>query len=253
MSKRGTGSITRRAPKFVSSVLFWFFLTLLAFVLAAGSELLHKHLGIGPAQEAWWDDFFGLSMPFITGGLVSFIFYYLVVWIPGRRKRKAIKNDFREFYRDLKEDIAVQIIFASRRGGRKDLHVGGQLEKRLLTVDGFMEKFGGGREADEGFYAFANGLHTEEGKLNFQDIAWLLKVLAREIDYVLNNYTITNEETRVFFKRLKVRLIELGESKHDDHNAHRALCRFIYEIFAGFTHITGRHGYDEVEKMIEEL
>ena len=184
---------------------------------------------------------------------MSFFFYFLVVWIPARKRRKAIKNDFREFYRDLKKDIAVQIIFASQRGGRQDLHVGGQLEKRLLTVDGFMEIFGGGREADEGFYAFANGLNTEEGKLEFRDIVWHLKMLAKEIDYVLHNYTIANVETRKFFKRLEMRLLQLGESKHDDHNAHKALCQFIYEIFAGFTHVTGRHGYDEVEKMIEEL
>ena len=253
MSKSSTGSSTRRAPNFLSSVLFWFFLTLFSFVLVAGSELLDKHLGIGPAKKAWWDDFFGLSMPFLTGGLVSFFFYFLVVWIPGRRKRKAIKNDFREFYRDLKEDIAVQIIFASQKGGRKDLHVGGRLEKRLLTVDGFMEIFGEGRESNEGFNAFINGLNTDEGVLNFRDIAWLLKMLAKEIDYVLHNYTIANVETRKFFKRLEVRLLELGESKHNDHNAHKALCQFIYEVFAGYTHVTGRHGYDRVEKMIEDL
>ena len=115
-----------------------------------------------------------------------------------------------------------------------------------------MEVFGGGREANEGFNAFANGLITDEGELKFRDITWLLRMLAKEIDYVLHNYTVTNVETRKFFKRLEVRLLELGESKHDDHNAHKALCQFIYEIFAGFTFVK-KYGYDRVEKMIEDL
>ncbi len=239
----------RRLQGLFSSVLFWFVVTFVLWVFAAGSE----YLGICLAKKAWWDGAFVLFYPCLSGGLVSFIFYFLVVWIPQRRKRKAIRDDFRKFYRDLKEDIAVQIIFASQRGGRKDLRVDGYTEKRLLTVDGFREAIGRGRESDEGFYAFSNGLNTEEGELNFRDIAWLLKMLAKEIDYVLDNYTIKKEETRNYFKRLRVRLWALGESKYEDHNAHRALCRFIYEIFAGFTHVTGRHGYDEVEKMIEDL
>ena len=177
--KRGVTS-ARRVPKLFSSVLFWFVLTLISFALVAGSE----YLGICLVDRARWDGFFGLSTPFLTGGLVSFFFYFLVVWVPERRKRKAIKNDFRKFYRDLKEDIAVQIIFVSQKGGRKDLRVDGHTQERLLTVYGFREAFGGGRKADEGFYAFSNGL--DEGGREFQEIQWLLRMLAKEIDYVLH-------------------------------------------------------------------
>lgn len=244
--KRG-GTSARKVPKLFSSVLIWFFLTLVLFALIAGSE----YMGVCLANKAWWDSFYRLSAPFLIGGLVSFIFYFLVVWVPERRKRKAIKNDFRKFYRDLKEDIAVQIIFASQRGGRKDLHVDGRTEKRLLTVDGFREAFDGGREADEGFYAFSNGL--DEGGGEFQEIQWLLKMLAKEIDYVLHNYTISDAKERKFFKRMEVRLLGLGELKVDDYDDKKVLCRFVYEIFAGFTHATGNRGYDIVERMIEDM
>ncbi|MYA30143.1 MAG: hypothetical protein F4Y31_02815 [Gammaproteobacteria bacterium] len=244
--KRGATS-AQKVPKLLSSVFFWFVLTLVLFVLAVGSE----YLGIFLASRPWWDRLYGLSTPFLTGGLVSFFFYFLVVWVPEHRKRKAIKNDFRKFYRDLKEDIAVQIIFASKKGGRKDLRVDGNTEKRLVTVGGFREAFSGGREADEGFYAFSNGL--DEGGGEFQEIQWLLRMLAKEIDYVLHNYTITDAKTRKFFKRLEVRLLGLGELKVDDYEDNKLLCRFIYEIFAGFTHVTGNRGYDIVEKMIEDL
>ena len=244
--KRGVIS-ARKVSELFSSVLFWFVLTLISFALVAGSE----YLGICLVDRAWWDGFFGLSTPFLTGGLVSFFFYFLVVWVPKRRKRKAIKNDFRKFYRDLKEDIAVQIIFASQRGGRKDLHVDGHTQKRLLTVDGFRKAFGGGREADEGFYAFSNGL--DEGGREFQEIQWLLRMLAKEIDYVLHNYTIADATTRKFFKRLEVRLLGLGELEVEDYDDNKVLCRFIYEIFAGFTHATGYRGYDIAEKMIEDM
>ena len=236
-----------KAQRLFSSVLFWFVLTLVLFALTAGSE----YLGICLATRAWWDGFYGLSTPFLTGGLVSFFFYFLVVLVPERRKRKAIKNDFRKFYGALKEDIAVQIIFASQRGGRKGLHVDGHTEKRLLTVDGFRKVFDGGREADEGFYAFSNGL--DEGGGEFQEIVWLLKMLAKEIDYVLHNYTIADVTTRKYFKRLEVRLLGFGELKVDDYDDKKVLCRFIRDIFAGFTHATGARGYDKVKKMIEKL
>lgn len=89
------------------------------FVPATGIELL----GIGLAKQVWWDGIFVLAYPFLVGILVSFFFYWLVVWLPERTKRTNLKDDFKEYYRDLKEDIAVQIIFASQRGGREDLKV----------------------------------------------------------------------------------------------------------------------------------
>ena len=222
-------------------------LALVLFALAAGCELLD----IGLVKKAWWDGIFVLSYPFLTGILVSFFFYWLVVWLPECTKRTTLKDDFKEYYRDLKEDLAVQIIFASQRGGRKDLHVDGHTEKMLLTVDGFRTAFNGGREAHDGFYAFSNGLG--EGGEAFQEITWLLKMLAKEIDYVLHNFKIADEDTRKYFKRLEVRLLWLSESKVDNDDDNRALCRFIYEIFAGFTHTTGYRGYDIVEKMIDGM
>ena len=139
-----------------------------------------------------------------------------------------------------------------RSGWQPSHGTGGRLQRFThLTIDGFREAFDGGHDADEGFYAFSNGLN--KGGREFQEITWLLKVLAKEIDYVLHNFKIVDVETRKYFKRLEVRLLGLSELKVGDYDDNKVLCRFIYEIFAGFTHETGNRGYDIVEKMIEGM
>lgn len=47
-------------------------------------------------------------------------------------------------------------IFTSQKGGRRDLHADNEAIDLLITVEGIKAAFEGGREADEGFYAFAN-------------------------------------------------------------------------------------------------
>ena len=68
----------------------------------------------------WWPDFFAVASNLLLGALVSFLFYYLVVFIPERQKRCIIKANLKTVYRNVKEDILWEIIQASIKGGRKD-------------------------------------------------------------------------------------------------------------------------------------
>jgi hypothetical protein len=186
----------------------------------------------------------------MTGGLISFLFYFLVVYIPESRKRRMIKSNLRKWYSALKKDILLQVLFASQQGGREDLSTDDDTVERLLTIDGFKATFEGGREAHEGFNAFRN--YMSEETLEYREIALNFRILSKQIEYVLHHYSIDDRELFDFFKRLEAHLLRLetiGPGYHEE----KELSRFIREIFGGFCWVEGYRGYDIVEKMIEDI
>ena len=232
--------------KFFSKVLVWFVVALTLFIIVIVNDIL----GIRFTDTTWWDDFYNLFVPFLTGGLVSFLFYFLVVYVPDRRKRRVVKDNFRQLYRSLKEDMMYQVIFACNKGGRKDLEASSGTVEKLLTVEGYREAFHEGKEADEGIYAFQNGL-TVDGS-EYREIIWHLQILAKQIEYVLHKYPFADAEIFNFFKRLEVHLLSWADSE-PGYDESKRLSGFMGEIFGGFSFIDGDRGFDIVEKMIEDL
>ena len=186
----------------------------------------------------------------VAGGLVSFFFYWLVVYVPEQRKRHVINNSLRKMYRNVKQDILYQVIFASQKGGRHDLQADTATIDRLMTVEGFKAAFDGGHGADEGFYAFANQM--SEDTPEFREILLSLELLAKQVEFVLHNYTIDDNHLFDFFKRLEVILLALRQSS-PGYDESKPLCRFVYEMFSGFNSIEGYRGYDVIEQMIDDI
>lgn len=182
-------------------------------------------------------------MNVIAGGLVSFFFYWLVVYVPEQRKRHIIKDNLSQMYRSIKKDILYQVVFASVKGGRYDLQADQDTIAKLMTTDGFRGAFQGGREADEGFYAFENQMSDDTPE--FRRIILNLEMLAKQIEFVLHNYTMEDKKLFDFFKRLERSTPGYDESK--------PLCSFVYEIFSGWNSIEGYRGYDVIDKMIADI
>tara|TARA_R100000935_G_scaffold25798_1_gene45629 strand:+ start:2178 stop:2867 length:690 start_codon:yes stop_codon:yes gene_type:complete len=201
-------------------------------------------------QPRWWDEGYSIAINLLTGGLVSFFFYWLVVYVPERRKRLIIKNSFSKFYREIKRDILLEIIFASQKGGRRDLSADLDTIDGLMTIDGFKNAFKDGREADEGYYAFQNHMNTDTPE--FRQIIINLEMLAKQIEFVLHNYTLDDENIFGFFKRLELMLLSLRHST-PGYDESKALCGFLYQIFSGWNPIEGYLGYDAIEKMIADI
>ena len=229
-----------------SSLRFWFAVILTAYVLLVATEYLELRV----TQNEWWDDFYTVTSPFLIGGLISFLFYFLVVHVPERKKSKIIKSNLKSVYAGIKKDILYQVIFASQKGGRRDLQADSETISRLLTIGGFKEAFEGGREADEGFYAFEN--HISEDTPEFRNIILNLQILSKQIDYVLHNYSILDEEVFGFFKRLEVYLMRIQnlDANYDDA---KTLSAFIWEIFTGWSIVSGYGDHDIIEKMISDI
>lgn len=232
--------------KFFSKVLVWFVATLTLFISVIANDILSVRF----TDTTWWDDFYNLFVPFLTGGLVSFLFYFLVVYVPDRRNRRVVKDNFRQLYRSLKEDIMYQVISACCKGGREDLRADLDTAEKLLTVEGYRKAFRGGKEANEGIYAFQNGL-TVDGS-EYRKIVWHLQILAKQIDYVLHKYPFTDAKIFDFFKRLEVYLLSWADSD-PGYEESKSLSGFMGEVFGGFSFVDDDRGFDMVEKMIEDL
>ena len=234
----------------LSRILFWFFFNLLFFIVVVTNNFLQ----IVCTETGFWTAFYDISSSFLIGGLISFLFYFLVIHIPERKKRRIIKVNLKQQYANVKEAILHEIISASRKGGRTDLVIGGKYTiKRLLTTDGFIEVFEGGREGHEGFYAFRN--YMSKGDVpEYREIIINLKVLSKQIDYVLHNYPIKDEKIFDFFKWLEGFLIRLeNRSTGYYQDEEGLLSSFIWPVFSGYSTINGYMGYDFIEKMIEEI
>lgn len=201
-------------------------------------------------KPTWWVDAFALASNLVAGGLVSFFFYWLVVYVPEHRKRLIIKDNLSRMYRKIKKGILYQVVFASVKGGRDDLEADSETIARLMTPDGFREAFQNGREAHEGFYAFANQMSDDT--LEFREIILHLEMLAKQIEFILHNYTIDNKELFDFFKRLEIMLLTLRRSSAG-YDESKPLTNFVYEIFAGWSGIEGYRGYDIIEKTIADI
>ena len=230
----------------ICSVTGWFSLNMLLFALLMG---FHFSSLVQP-RPAWWPDAFAVATNIVAGGLVSFFFYWLVVYVPEQRKRHVIKNSLRKMYRKIKQDILYQVIIASQKGGRHDLQADTETIDRLMTVEGFKAAFDGGRESDEGFYAFANQMSDDTPE--FREILLNLELLAKQVEFVLHNYTMDDNHPFDFFKRLEVMLLALRRSS-PGYDESKPLCRFVYEMFSGFNSIEGYRGYDVIAKMIADI
>jgi hypothetical protein len=112
-----------------------------------------------------------------TGGLVSFVFYYLVNARSERRRRTLLHGSVARSYREAKEHIAWAILHASQKGGRNDLEADVDTHAKVMTVAGFKALFEGGRQSHEGFYAFTNQMSDRTPE--FDEIILSLRAISR--------------------------------------------------------------------------
>jgi hypothetical protein len=131
-----------------------------------------------------------------------------------------------------------------------DLTPSGEEVDKLMDVENFKASFAHGREADEGFYAFENQMSDETSE--FREIVLNLQMLSKQIEFVLHNYAMDDQKAFDSFKRLELLLMKL-QSMGPGYDESKPLCRFIWEMFAGFSWIEGYRGYDPIGKMIEDI
>jgi hypothetical protein len=229
----------------LTRVSTWFAVNLVAL-----TALIAAHFALNLSSIKWWPDVFAIATNMLTGGLVSFLFYNLVVYLPEARKKLIIKSNLQKMYKSIKIDLLWAIVQASIKGGRRDLCASLELVESLASPSVFKKTFADGREANEGFYAFQNQMHDETPE--FQQIVRSLTMLSKQIEFALHNYSIEDQAVFDFFKRLELLLMSL-QANRPGYDESKPLSNFIWEIFAGWDWIKGYIGHDPIQRMIDRL
>lgn len=193
---------------------------------------------------------FNAALSIGTGGIVSFLFYYLVNERLARRRRNLLRGSVQGTYREAKRNIALAVIHASQKGGRTDLSADFETIEHALTIPGFKSLFKDGRESNEGYYAFQNEMSSRTPE--YDEIVFNLKVIARAAERLIDRSAVEDRRTYEFFVRLST-LVERIERNGPGYDESKPLCRFIWEIFAGWNIIDGDVGYDPIERTIQNL
>jgi hypothetical protein len=235
----------RNLSSWLTRVSTWFVVNFIALI-----SLIVSHFALGLPLIKWWPDVFAIATNLLTGGLVSFLFYYLVIYLPEARKKSIIKKNLQKFYKNLKIDMLWAIVQASIKGGRHDLTPCSEFVESLTSPSAFKKAFESGSEGDEGFYAFENQMSNETPE--FCQIVRSLTMLLKQIEFVLHNYSIDDPVVFDFFKRLELLLMSL-QANGAGYDESKPLCLFIWEVYAGWSRIEGDIGQDPIQRMISDL
>lgn len=185
------------------------------------------------------DFLYGIALATIAAG----IFYLFQVVIPEKRRQKIVQGNFKLNYTSFKEECIYIFLFASGESS-----VSPDLVKKLLSVDEFKAYFEGGREADEGWYAVINRLDDQKLK----ELTVQFEILSQEIDFFLNNIALHDEEVFAFLKRLKITVNRLKNTSLD-YDEVKTLSGFLWELFAGWSFVSGYRKNDIFEEMLSKV
>ena len=231
--------------RFFSRPLLWF-----VVVIVSLSILFVAQFVTVDQRSLTMNEVFGLFDNVLIGTLVSFIFYFLVVHLPEKQRRNRLRRNFLQHYLSIKEGLIWQIVFSSKLAGRVDLETSYVEIERLMNVKEFRKSFSGGREHDEGWYAFMN--HMSNDSPQFQEIVLLLSQLRLQVEYVLLQDVFDGLQVLSFFSWLRIHLLRLERTDSSDWDK-KQLVGFLYELLAGWDPITGYREFDIIEHETEKI
>lgn len=177
--------------------------------------------------------------------IAACIFYLFQVYIPEKRKREIIKANFENTYYDFKRSCIS--IFLSTQGASYD----SQLPEKLLILEEFKVYFKekkGCPENQDRWDVLLNGLEKD----NLQQLLVEFEILSNEIDYILNNIAMHDEEVFLFLKRFKIIIYSLKDTT-DDYDDIKRLSQFLWELFTGWSFVSGYREEDFFKKMMSRI
>lgn len=230
---------------FVSSLTFLFIINII--LLLALSFLQFSGYMV---RFPWWEDAYAIASNILISCFVSFVFFFLLVYVPESRRRKMLRQNALSVYRSVKRDILRNVLAASIKGGRKDLSSSEDVLDKLMHPHEFRERFEKGSLGDEGFYAFANQMSDET--YEFIEIVNQLKVLSHHLNFLMHNFPFRDERLFGYVTRLEQLLLRI-QTSGAGYDESKPLCRYIYQVYAGWDWVSGYTGYDPVEKSLRDL
>ncbi|NJL09063.1 MAG: hypothetical protein HC900_13110 [Methylacidiphilales bacterium] len=177
------------------------------------------------------------------GGLVSILFYLLLVRVPENAKRRRVRRSLERQFKRFKQDCLYVML------GIVNGVIDPELADELLDQNSFKLYFNVDQTQPQSrWHIFLNNLDER----SLAEIIKAIDLLREEINYAIGATDISTDQTFEFLKRLSVatysvRSTELG------YDEIKPLSRFLWTLFSGFDFITGYQEEDVFAKMIRSI
>ncbi len=217
-------------------------LAAVCFILFAALNISHYWAcakGLPFANAALWQDIRILVNSILVSLMAAYVFFLLIVHLPGIRQRQVIRNNMRCQYRDFKTATIGHFLGITDGSYEFD-----RVEK-LCDIRSFRDYFDGNR-----WYAIANALNRDRLRLN--EILVELAILRAEIAFVLTKIEIRDEQVLAFFKSMSSTMYRM-EQANCEYEDVKSLMSFLWQLFAGWNWVKGYAEEDVVLRLIEKI
>jgi hypothetical protein len=177
------------------------------------------------------------------GSIISLFFYWLVVRMPENGKRRRIRNSFALHYREFKEDAIATMLMVTDGTYTYGFHQ--ELVDQKRFRDYFNEKDG---SENKRWYAFYNNMTD----FYLKELLTHLEVLRSEILFTMAAVDIDDKEVLEFMKRFSANIIRYRGTTVE-YDSMKTFGNFMWEIFAGFSMVSGYMKRDFFEDMINAI
>lgn len=209
------------------------------FLVAATVVCLMVGVGTTPDKN-----YIPLVNALSVGFVISAAFYFIVVYLPESQKRSRIHRSMERQYQLFKKSCIGTFLILSNSQEY-------QHREMLLDQEEFRRYFKNSNINDENRWdAVANGIQNSEYYLN--EILYELRVLNDEIKFVRSTIDIHDEEVFQFLNNLS-QIIHRMESTKPEYDDIKSFCRFLWEIFTGWSIIDGYRKTDIIADMIGRI
>lgn len=186
-------------------------------------------------------DYKAIAYDLSVGFVVSAIFYWIVVYLPESNRKKIIHSGLKEQYDNFRRSCISNflILSSSQSYPHKD---------SLLDQEEFKRYFRNNNEKGENRWdAVANGLQANEFYL--REIIYELRMLNDEIRFIRSTLNIKDIEVYEFLGRLSREIVRM-ETTSQDHDDIKSFCRFLWEIFTGWSWASGYSKTNLIQDML---
>lgn len=178
------------------------------------------------------------------GYIISISIWYLVVFVPEKKKRNIIKSNIGYQYTIFKENTISNLLYAAGEENIDD-----DLVNKLLNHNEFKSYFD--ENNGEKWYASLKGL--DENKRHIHDIHNDMNLLYNNITYVLNNVGFTDAKSHAKFILLQENIYRLLNHNDCPYDHVRGISGFLYSLLASWSFAEGKMSVDIVQEMIDQI
>lgn len=187
----------------------------------------------------------------LVGSLVSFIFYFMVVFIPTYLRKENAKRAFLHFYNQFREDVLREVLNLAEFSGDKNEEV-----ERLKDPDNFISfaKEPSGEENQNNWHVLMNNIDTDDHRHARKTIVVRLSELQREADFLVRTVGVEDEALLQNFRRLD-RSLQDGRYKEElDWNwgEDKEFTDSLYELLSGKSLVSADQG-DFIKEWVRKL